>query len=149
MFSASPAWDAKRAPAGKRAVTVSLYTDAAEWFGYHTDETEHETQDQQMLEACWERLHAALPELGAGVEVIETATPRTFYEGTRRKLGMTGGIPQTLANSRALQTPSRTARRSRIYTPSATRFSPATALPPSPNPPSSSRTRSRRHGNKE
>ncbi|HZH89471.1 MAG TPA: NAD(P)/FAD-dependent oxidoreductase [Pyrinomonadaceae bacterium] len=98
MFSASPAWDAKRAPAGKRAVTVSLYTDAAEWFGYHTDETEHETQDQQMLEACWKRLHAALPELGAGVEVIETATPRTFYEGTRRKLGMTGGIPQTLAN---------------------------------------------------
>ncbi|HEX9917549.1 MAG TPA: FAD-dependent oxidoreductase, partial [Pyrinomonadaceae bacterium] len=101
MFSASPAWDEARAPAGKRAVTVSLYTEAADWFAYHTDESEHETQDQQMLEACWERLHAALPELGAGVEVIETATPRTFYEQTRRKLGMTGGIPQTLANSGA------------------------------------------------
>ncbi|HEV2881183.1 MAG TPA: NAD(P)/FAD-dependent oxidoreductase [Pyrinomonadaceae bacterium] len=98
MFSASPAWDTGRAPAGKRAVTVSLYTDAADWFAYHTDESEHETQDQQMLEACWSRLHAALPELGAGIEVIETATPRTFYEQTRRKLGMTGGIPQTLAN---------------------------------------------------
>jgi C-3',4' desaturase CrtD len=101
MFSASPAWDIARAPAGKRAVTVSLYTDAADWFAYHTDESEHETQDQQMLEACWARLHAALPELGAGIEVIETATPRTFYEQTRRKLGMTGGIPQTLANSGA------------------------------------------------
>ena len=101
MFSASPAWDAERAPTGKRAVTVSLYTDAADWFAYHTDESEHETQDQQMLEACWARLHAALPELGAGVEVIETATPRTFYEQTRRKLGMTGGIPQTIANSGA------------------------------------------------
>ncbi|HEX8128085.1 MAG TPA: FAD-dependent oxidoreductase [Pyrinomonadaceae bacterium] len=101
MFSASPVWDSARAPAGKRAVTVSLYTDAAEWFAYHTDESEHETQDQQMLETCWARLHAALPELGAGAEVIETATPRTFYETTRRKLGMTGGLPQTLANSGA------------------------------------------------
>jgi phytoene dehydrogenase-like protein len=101
MFSASPAWDSERAPAGKRAVTVSLYTNAADWFAYHTDESEHETQDQEMLEACWTRLHAALPELGAGAEVFETATPRTYYEQTRRKLGMTGGIPQTLANSGA------------------------------------------------
>jgi len=101
MFSASPAWDSGRAPARKRAVTVSLYTDASDWFAYHTDESEHETQDQRMLEACWTRLHAALPELGAGVEVIETATPRTFYEQTRRKLGMVGGIPQTLTNSGA------------------------------------------------
>ena len=98
MFSASPACDPERAPAGKRAVTVSLYTQAADWFAYHTDESEHEAQDQGMLEASWARLHAALPELGAGAEVIETATPRTFYEGTRRKLGMVGGIPQTLAN---------------------------------------------------
>lgn len=101
MFSASPPWDTKRAPAGKRAVTVSLYTDVDDWFAYHTDESEHEAQDQNFLEACWERLHRALPELGAGVEVIETATPRTFYEATRRKLGMAGGIPQTLATSGA------------------------------------------------
>jgi C-3',4' desaturase CrtD len=101
MFSASPAWDSERAPVRKRAVTVSLYTDAADWFAYHTDESEHEAQDQRMLETCWARLHAALPELGAGAEVIETATPRTFYETTRRKLGMTGGLPRTLANSGA------------------------------------------------
>jgi C-3',4' desaturase CrtD len=100
MLSASPDWDV-RAPAGKRAVTVSLYTDADEWFAYHTDESEHEAQDQRMLEDCWRRLHAALPELGAGVEVIETATPRTFYEQTRRKLGMVGGLPQTLQHSGA------------------------------------------------
>lgn len=101
MFSASPAWDTGRAPAGKRAVTVSLYTETGDWFAYHTDEREHEAQDQKFLEASWERLHAALPELGAGVEIIETATPRTFYEATRRKLGMVGGIPQTLAASGA------------------------------------------------
>jgi phytoene dehydrogenase-like protein len=46
-----------------------------------------------MLEQCWNRLHSAIPELGDDVEVIETATPRTYYELTRRKLGMVGGLP--------------------------------------------------------
>jgi phytoene dehydrogenase-like protein len=31
-----------------------------------------------------------MPELGDSVEVVETATPRSFYEDTRRKLGMVG-----------------------------------------------------------
>ncbi|HYP02078.1 MAG TPA: NAD(P)/FAD-dependent oxidoreductase [Pyrinomonadaceae bacterium] len=101
MFSLSPAPHIRAAPAGKRAVTVSLYTDASDWFAFHTHESEHEAQDQRMLESCWTRLHAALPELGAGAEVIETATPRTFYERTRRKLGLVGGIPQTLRHSGA------------------------------------------------
>jgi phytoene dehydrogenase-like protein len=34
-----------------------------------------------------------MPELGSSVEVIETATPRTFYDSVRRKLGMVGGLP--------------------------------------------------------
>ena len=95
MFSAAPAWDA-RAPAGKRAVTVSTFTDAAQWFTFHEDETGHEEQDRRALAECWGRMHAALPELGAGVEVIETATPRVFYERTRRRLGMVGGVGQAL-----------------------------------------------------
>ena len=36
-----------------------------------------------------------MPELGSKVEVIETATPRSFYDLTRRKLGMVGGIIPT------------------------------------------------------
>jgi hypothetical protein len=36
-------------------------------------------------------LHTALPELGSGIEIIETANPRTFYDSTRRKLGMVLG----------------------------------------------------------
>jgi Phytoene dehydrogenase and related proteins len=95
MFSAAPAFDT-RAPAGKRAVTVSAFTEAAEWFGFHEDETGHEAQDQSTLEAHWQRLHQAMPELADGIEVIETATPRTFYEDTRRKLGMVGGVGQSL-----------------------------------------------------
>jgi hypothetical protein len=45
-----------------------------------------------VLERFWGKLHAAVPELGAGIEVIETANPRTYYELTRRKLGMVLGL---------------------------------------------------------
>ena len=73
-------------------MTVHAFTDVDEWFTFHKDETELEERDQQMLELCWKQLHAAMPELGNSVEVIDTATPRTFYDLTRRKLGMVGGI---------------------------------------------------------
>lgn len=88
-FNAAPEWD-RRAPSGKRAVTVATFTPAEDWFTFHEDETSHEAQDQATLEACWTRLHSAMPELGDSIEVIETATPRTFYETTRRKFGMVG-----------------------------------------------------------
>ncbi|MDT5159398.1 MAG: hypothetical protein QOH51_3755 [Acidobacteriota bacterium] len=95
MLGSSPAWDA-RAPEGKRAATVSTFTDAEQWFTFHADESEHEEQDRRTLEALWGRVHARLPELGAGAEVFETATPRTFYERTRRRLGMVGGVGQSM-----------------------------------------------------
>lgn len=94
IFGSSPAWDT-RAPTGRRAATVTAFTDAEQWFSFHSDETEHEAQDTRSLEALWSRLHAALPELGDGAEVFETATPRTFYERTRRRLGMVAGLPRT------------------------------------------------------
>lgn len=89
FFNAAPNWD-QRAPAGKRAVTVHAFTEAEYWFTFHSNEEELEARDQQMLEACWSRLHQALPELGGSVEVIETVNPRSFYDATRRKLGMVG-----------------------------------------------------------
>jgi C-3',4' desaturase CrtD len=95
MMATAPAGE-MRAPEGKRAVTVSAFTEASQWFAFHEDETELEEQDQSMLEGLWQRLHAALPELGDGVEVIETWTPRAFYDATRRKLGMVGGVGQSL-----------------------------------------------------
>ncbi|HEV7797143.1 MAG TPA: FAD-dependent oxidoreductase [Pyrinomonadaceae bacterium] len=90
LFAAAPSWD-PRAPQGKRAVTVHTFTEVDDWFTFHKDETELEEKDQQMLELCWGRLHAAMPELGSRLEVIDTATPRSFYDLTRRKLGMVGG----------------------------------------------------------
>lgn len=89
VFSAPPDTD-PHGPDGKIAATLSAFTSAQDWFSFHEDHAAHEEQDQAMLESLWARLHAALPELGDGVEVIETATPQTFYESTRRKFGMVG-----------------------------------------------------------
>lgn len=94
FFAPSPSWD-RRAPEGKRAVTVHGFTDVDQWFTFHQDETELEQKDQLMLESHWQRLHSAIPELGSGIEVIDTATPRTFYDQTRRKVGMVGGVSPT------------------------------------------------------
>jgi C-3',4' desaturase CrtD len=95
MFAAAST-EETRAPAGRRAATVSTFTESSEWFSFHEDETELEERDQAMLEIWWERLHGAMPELGDGVEVIETMTPRDYYENTRRKLGMAGGVSQSM-----------------------------------------------------
>lgn len=101
MFAAAPSWDT-RAPLGKRAVTVHAFTAVDDWFTFHTDETELEENDQRMLELCWQRLHTAMPELSSGIEVIDTASPRTFYELTRRRLGMVGGaIPSAAGDATA------------------------------------------------
>jgi phytoene dehydrogenase-like protein len=67
-------WDA-RAPVGRRAATLSTFADAEEWFAYHEDEAEQ----------------------GDGAEVIETVTPRGYYEQTRRRLGAVWGAARTVA----------------------------------------------------
>jgi phytoene dehydrogenase-like protein len=91
MFAAAPANDS-RAPSGKRAVTILTFSDVENWFTFHENEDQHEQQDQEMIEAWWPRLHEVIPELGDDLELIETATPRTFYDLTRRKLGMVGAV---------------------------------------------------------
>jgi prolycopene isomerase len=82
------------APAGKRPVTLTTRTEVEPWFSYQTSEEDYEEWDQSALEQFWNRLHAALPELGSDIEVIETANPRTYYDLTRRKLGMVLGVEQ-------------------------------------------------------
>jgi phytoene dehydrogenase-like protein len=89
FFSVAPYSDA-RAPEDKLGVTVSAFTNVEDWFAFHQDEVAHEEQDQATLEKLWTQVHEAMPELGDSVEVIESATPRSFYEDTRRKLGMVG-----------------------------------------------------------
>lgn len=78
-------------PSGKRAVTIKTDTDSADWFTFQASEEEYEERDQAALENVWTRLHEVLPQLGGDIEIIETANPRTFYDLTRRKLGMVLG----------------------------------------------------------
>lgn len=80
------------APPGKRAVTMTTRTEVEPWFSYQSSEEEYEEWDQEALELFWKRLHAAVPELGGDIEIIETANPRTYYDLTRRKLGMVMGV---------------------------------------------------------
>jgi phytoene dehydrogenase-like protein len=69
MFCAAPRWDA-RAPEGMRAATLCAFTEPEAWFAFHEDEAGHERMDQETLEDVWRRLHASMPELGDGVEVM-------------------------------------------------------------------------------
>lgn len=87
----------------KLTVTVSTFTHAEEWFSFHERHDDFESLDHFTLEGLWTRLHKAMPELGAGIEVIETSTPQTFYETHRRRFGMIGGIA---GNSEPLSTAS-------------------------------------------
>jgi len=68
--------------------TLTSATDVNQWFTYHASEEDFEESDQAALELFWSKLHAAVPELGGDIEIIETANPRMYYELTRRKLGM-------------------------------------------------------------
>jgi len=85
------------APPGKRGITLTTRTEIDSWFTYQSSEEDYEEWDQSALENFWTRLHAALPELGSDIEVIETANPRTYYDSTRRKLGMVLGITEPVS----------------------------------------------------
>ena len=81
---------ATKTNANQYPAVVSAYTNAEDWFSFHEDHSAFEERDRRMLENTWARLHAAMPELGAELDLIETATPQTFYETTRRRFGMIG-----------------------------------------------------------
>jgi phytoene dehydrogenase-like protein len=78
--------------AGKHPVTFTTDTEVDSWFTYQSSEEDYDEWDQAAMEQFWGRVHAALPELGGDIEIIETANPRTYYDQTRRKLGMVLGI---------------------------------------------------------
>ncbi|HYX27819.1 MAG TPA: FAD-dependent oxidoreductase [Pyrinomonadaceae bacterium] len=73
-----------------RTAVVTVNTRAEDWFSFHEDNNTFEERDQSMLENVWADLHSALPNVCNGAEVIETATPQTYYETLRRRFGMVG-----------------------------------------------------------
>jgi len=86
-------------PAGKACATLTTFTNVEEWFTFHEDATWHEEEDQAALEQIWSRLRLAAPEFADSAEVFETATPQTYYESTRRKMGVIGSPSPTLRDA--------------------------------------------------
>ena len=101
VLNIEPANDQSRST-GKHCATLTTFTDVNEWFAFHNDSTWHEEQDQATLERVWGHLHAVAPEITDRAEVLETATPQTYYESVRRKMGMIGapnpGLSQSLTH---------------------------------------------------
>jgi len=93
---------ASSGPEGKRAVTFTYRMEVEPWFAYQSSAEDYEEWDQEALERFWTRLHTAMPELGGDIEIIETANPRTYYEQTRRKLGMVMGVEGAAAMHRTV-----------------------------------------------
>ena len=97
LVSISPAWDRSRSPKGKRAITVSTHVDAATWLAHARNKEVYQQEKQRFETILLDQVEKALPNVRAGIEVMMSGSPRTFYNFTRRDGGTVGGIPQTLA----------------------------------------------------
>jgi phytoene dehydrogenase-like protein len=95
FLSISPAWDAGRAPAGHRALTLSTHTRLDPWWELEKDGpayAEREAAYAHRLLAAAERV---LPGLREAATLVLPGTPVTFERFTRRTRGWVGGFPQT------------------------------------------------------
>jgi C-3',4' desaturase CrtD len=94
--SLSPAWDATRAPAGHRALTLSTHTTLDDWWHlYENDRPAYEARKASLAEKTLEAAEIAIPGLRSAARLVMPGTPVTFQRFTRRKWGWVGGFPQT------------------------------------------------------
>jgi C-3',4' desaturase CrtD len=99
LISISPSFDRSRAPAGKRAITVSTHVDAAHWLQLGQDRDAYAAAKEAFTERLLGQLERWLPNLRGGLEVLEAGTPRTFYSYTRRHGGTAGGFAQSVGQA--------------------------------------------------
>jgi len=96
FLSMSPAWDAMRAPDGRRALTISSHTELDGWWDlFERDRSSYEARKQDFLERILDAAEVALPRVREAAELILPGTPVTFRRFTRRAWGWVGGFPQT------------------------------------------------------
>jgi C-3',4' desaturase CrtD len=96
FISISPAWDESRAPAGKRAITLSTHTSLDRWWAlFEKDSEGYARLRQQYVQQVIHTAETALPGLGEAASLILPGTPVTFQRFTRRARGWVGGFPQT------------------------------------------------------
>lgn len=97
FVSLAPAWDATRAPAGQRAMTVSTHTAIAPWWALRNDpsaERVYEARREEYTERLLRGVERVLPTVRSHLAFKMAGTPVTFQDFTRRHLGMVGGFAQ-------------------------------------------------------
>lgn len=96
FISVSPSWDTSRAPAGKRAVTISTHTNLGPWWRlFENDRPAYEALKASFIRQTLVNAEKALPGLQGSVDLLLPGTPVTFQRFTRRHSGWVGGFPQT------------------------------------------------------
>jgi len=96
FLSISPGWDAGRAPAGKRAITLSTHTALEPWWQlFENDRPAYEARKLDYTQRVLSAAEIALPGFHQAASLILAGTPVTFQRFTRREKGWVGGFPQT------------------------------------------------------
>jgi C-3',4' desaturase CrtD len=95
FLSLSPAWDPGRAPAGRRAVTLSTHTRPGVWWDLaQRDRAAYEARRAAYTERLLAAAKVALPRLREATDLVLPGTPLTFHRYTGRAGGWVGGFPQ-------------------------------------------------------
>lgn len=96
FLSFSPAWDKSRAPAGRRALTISTHTRLEPWWElYAQDRQAYEQRKQAYMGRLLDLAEGMFPGLREASDLVMAGTPVTFARFTRRFRGWVGGFPQT------------------------------------------------------
>jgi len=96
FLSLSPTWDAGRAPAGQRALTLSTHSLLGPWWDLHAgDRPGYEARKEAYMERIWQAAEVAMPGLREAASLVLPGTPVTFQRFTHRAWGWVGGFPQT------------------------------------------------------
>lgn len=96
FLSLSPVWDNNRAPAGRRALTISTHTRLSEWWRlFEHDRSAYIARKDSLAQRLLTAAEVALPGLREAAQLVLPGTPVTFQRFTRRVGGWVGGFPQT------------------------------------------------------
>ena len=95
FLSISPVWDASRAPAGRRAMTLSTHTALDGWWDlFEKDRPAYQARIEQYTQKLIAAAEIIIPNLPQAANLILPGTPVTFQRFTRRAWGWVGGFPQ-------------------------------------------------------
>jgi C-3',4' desaturase CrtD len=96
FVSISPPWDPGRAPAGKRALTLSTHTAIGPWWAaLDAGRDVYEARAREFGARLLRSAERALPGIERAAELVLPGTPVTFQRYTGRRWGWVGGFPQT------------------------------------------------------